>query len=44
MIEIGTTGDDGDCVYLVRDNRVGFDLADAEKVFEVFERLYRPED
>lgn len=44
LIEIGAIKVDGESAYFVRDNGVGFDMSEADKVFEVFERLHRPED
>ena len=38
VIEIGSKLDDGTNTYYVRDNGVGFDMTDADKLFEVFKR------
>ncbi|MCH7642648.1 MAG: GAF domain-containing protein, partial [Chloroflexi bacterium] len=43
-IEAGSMDIDGECAYYVRDNGVGFDMSQADRAFEVFERLHRPED
>ena len=40
VIEFGATEADGETAYFVRDNGVGFDMADADKLFTPFERLH----
>jgi PAS domain S-box-containing protein len=39
-IEVGSFPEDGHIVYYVRDNGIGFDMAHAERVFRVFERVH----
>jgi signal transduction histidine kinase len=43
-IEIGSERLDGETVYSVRDNGVGFDMKHAGKLFGVFERLHSEKD
>lgn len=44
LLEIGATADDDQHTYWIKDNGVGFDDKQEEKLFAIFKRLHSPKD
>jgi light-regulated signal transduction histidine kinase (bacteriophytochrome) len=44
VIEIGARFEEKESIYYVKDNGVGFDMQDANKLFSVFQRFHSTEE
>lgn len=44
QIDIGSSDQDGQAIYWIRDNGVGFDMAHVDRLFRAFQRLHHVED